>query len=432
MTVGGIGVSGPNDRVRETPDTVHGRLMEAASVYGRLLEGGHLAGYTFERAATHLEWLLEGDRWQKVGSGFDDVNVFMASIRFDDFRLLAEQRKRIARRIKELQPAVSQRQIADTLGVSHQTIGRDLDENGPHGPDKSEISNNDADLDDGAGPHGPPPVTSLISGTEAARLIEQQQATGTTRDGMAVHYSSDTPEWYTPSHIITAVVHGIAPAWGTSPDGVEFGTRYLWREAGADYPDGPEDERRCPYGVPGDRLWVREAWTADTDGRVAHAIDPESESQWWHEVPPMFRGAQNTGYLYYRADGAVVYGGEFLDQPWQHRTSSWVPTEDELEGRRWLPPIHMPRWASRITLEVAGVRVERLQDITEEDARAEGVHPIPGVMFEEFTAQARRRGMAGPLVYVFEEMWNELNVRRGYGWDSNPWVWVIEFKDGAQ
>lgn len=54
--------------------------------------------------------------------------------------------------------------------------------------------------------------------------------------------------------------HGITKCWGTSPDGFEFGEKYVWTESGPDYPDGPEDERRSPYGVPGERLWVRETW----------------------------------------------------------------------------------------------------------------------------------------------------------------------------
>jgi hypothetical protein len=93
--------------------------------YGRLLEGVHVAGYTFERACANLESLLIDDRWRKVGGGYDDVNKFLASIRFDEFRVLAEQRKRLAARIKALQPAASNRAIAGALGVDEKTIRRD-------------------------------------------------------------------------------------------------------------------------------------------------------------------------------------------------------------------------------------------------------------------------------------------------------------------
>jgi N6-adenosine-specific RNA methylase IME4 len=98
-------------------------LYEAAEAYGKLIEGLHIAGYTFERACANLEFLLEGDRW-KVGDLFANVNAFMESLRLGRFRQVAEERKRIIERIKELQPTVSNRQIARTLGVSDQTVGR--------------------------------------------------------------------------------------------------------------------------------------------------------------------------------------------------------------------------------------------------------------------------------------------------------------------
>jgi hypothetical protein len=78
--------------------------------------------------------------------------------------------------------------------------------------------------------------------------------------------------------------------------------------------------------------------------------------------------------------------------------------------------IFMPRWASRLTLEITAVRVERLKDITIEDAQAEGVTPL-GVEGDG------RRWRAS-----FRELWDSLNAKRGYGWDKNPWAWVISFK----
>jgi uncharacterized protein YhfF len=76
----------------------------------------------------------------------------------------------------------------------------------------------------------------------------------------------------------------------------------------------------------------------------------------------------------------------------------------------------MPRWASRITLEITGVRVERLQEITEENAMREG-DPAQGIIGTENTH-----------IDWFKVLWDSLNATRGYGWDTNPWVWVIEFK----
>lgn len=134
--------------------------------------------------------------------------------------------------------------------------------------------------------------------------------------------------------------------------------------------------KTCPYGQPGDRLWVRETW-ADS-----FASDDDSHN----------------GYVY-------------------------AATNHGPEPRRWRPSILMPRLASRITLEITGVRVERVQDITEEDAMVEGFKALH-VVFSH-----------GPSYRdTFIEYWNLLNAKRGYGWDANPFVWVIEFKrsEGAR
>jgi hypothetical protein len=100
----------------ETPDTVHGRLLESV----------HVSGYTFERACSELEWLLDKDRWKRVGGGYEDINAFMASIEasFSEFRPVAEKRRKIAKRLAELN--ASQRQTARLLGANETTIRRDL------------------------------------------------------------------------------------------------------------------------------------------------------------------------------------------------------------------------------------------------------------------------------------------------------------------
>jgi hypothetical protein len=80
----------------------------------------------------------------------------------------------------------------------------------------------------------------------------------------------------------------------------------------------------------------------------------------------------------------------------------------------------MPRWASRIQLEVTDVRVERVQDISEEDARAEGC--------EGFTDPNLPGSAIGSCEDEFKDLWNSINEKRGFGWDVNPWVWVVEFR----
>jgi hypothetical protein len=80
-----------------------------------------------------------------------------------------------------------------------------------------------------------------------------------------------------------------------------------------------------------------------------------------------------------------------------------------------VPPIHMPRWASRISLEITGVRVERVQDISEADALAEGV-------------DRTNTSLPGYATERFRRLWDSINAARGFGWEVNPWVWVIEFR----
>lgn len=126
----------------------------------------------------------------------------------------------------------------------------------------------------------------------------------------------------------------------------------------------------CPYGGIGDRLWVREAWApGNCDNALPRIGDP----------------------IIYGAD----YYGKSLEYPW--RSS-----------------LFMPRWASRINLEITGVRVERLKDITAEDCLKEGAGD-PGDSRLEVWEK-------------FIDLWDSLNARRGYGWDVNPLVWVIEYK----
>lgn len=159
-----------------------------------------------------------------------------------------------------------------------------------------------------------------------------------------------------------------------------------------------------PFGAPGDRLWVREAWTAELEWPVDPGEDPV---RWWHQVPAAFRGPKNVMHTFYRADGSAwdcAADGTKME-------TTWVPTVDDWEEVRWNASIHMPRWASRLTLEIIDVRVERLQDISEDDAVAEGVERL------ELTARSH-----------YHLLWNDINAKRGAGWALNPFVWVLEFR----
>jgi len=136
----------------------------------------------------------------------------------------------------------------------------------------------------------------------------------------------------------------------------------------------------CPYGQPGDRLWVREAWSIATG---------------------------NGHRIVYRADvGSAL----------------WPSTVETPSGRVWRPSTHMKRAQSRLTLEVTSVRVERVQSISEEDARAEGVSAGPSAALAETPIGVSARE-------AFADLWESINGERAdRSWSANPWVWCVGFK----
>ena len=150
----------------------------------------------------------------------------------------------------------------------------------------------------------------------------------------------------------------------------------------------------CPSGQVGDRLWVRESHSLLYGiAYTANISVPE----------PLFEVCKIT----YAADGVEK---EFcLEVP-----AFWIDTKNiypkEIPKKR--PSIHMPKWASRITLEITDVRVEKLQDITPSDAVSEGI---------------THRTMNCPKV-EFQWLWDSIYEKRSFGWDTNPWVWAITFK----
>lgn len=129
---------------------------------------------------------------------------------------------------------------------------------------------------------------------------------------------------------------------------------------------------QCPYGQEGDVLWVREAWTHECD----HCADA---------------ACGNIDHIWYRAK----------------------ESQQVAQSMKWRPSIFMPRWASRLSLKITSVRIERVQSITDGDARREGFRGGSQTM--------------GPR-FEFADTWNEINAARGYAWDDNPWVWVIGFE----
>jgi hypothetical protein len=158
--------------------------------------------------------------------------------------------------------------------------------------------------------------------------------------------------------------------------------------------------RVCPYGQVGDRLWVRETFRIFNSLNECSCYDDCACSS--HNGKPMYRADNND-------------------------------TES-----KWTPSIHMPRWASRITLEITDIRVERVQDISYADCLAEGMSPVPYLGDSSLTNEDIRNICVDA---TFKPLWDSINAKPGkmetdqgtidcpgYSWDANPWVWVIEFK----
>ncbi|EOW9163192.1 TPA: hypothetical protein AB5E57_001619 [Vibrio cholerae] len=147
----------------------------------------------------------------------------------------------------------------------------------------------------------------------------------------------------------------------------------------------------------GDLVWVRETW-----GVISHEFDENGNIKKWNPDRPSTQVKElklgkgyYTGHVIYRADGEMRWCNDF---------------EDEISA--WHPSIHMPREASRLTLKITDVRIERVQDITEADAIKEGVHP------------ASPSSLIWPYRTTFMELWDDLYK----SWCDNPYVWVIEFE----
>ncbi len=160
---------------------------------------------------------------------------------------------------------------------------------------------------------------------------------------------------------------------------------------------------KCPYGQVGDRLWVRETFKP---------FQP-------HHEEGIIRGYQ------YKADKSFNY----------------IPPLAEDEGclinkigsGKWKPSIHMPRAACRITLEIVNIKIERVQDITHDDALAEGIeHSLWEYSCEPYRNYNEPRMAPGrncsSARTSFYTLWNSINEKRGFSWNTNPWVWVVELK----
>lgn len=152
---------------------------------------------------------------------------------------------------------------------------------------------------------------------------------------------------------------------------------------------------QCRYGEPGDRLYVRETW---------HTDEPDLQ-----RARAMHEDVMSASPIYYRAD----------------------PSNDDA-GCIWRPSIHMPRWASRILLEITSTRVERLHEITEEDATAEGVFfevASRSAWHDYLRSTEHEVETVTSAVKSFQSLWSSINGEES--WEANPWVWVVNFRREA-
>jgi hypothetical protein len=180
-------------------------------------------------------------------------------------------------------------------------------------------------------------------------------------------------------------------------------TRRAWK---VQPPEGTQvafvpGQSRTPYGVPGDRLWVRETHgIVGVEGSGVHVAFAERMVDGKHLL-----------------DGD---GGYDIVRPGIEAVE-WA--EAHIDHERWRPSIFMPRWASRITLEITDVRVERLTNISDADAIAEGVERFTGIL-----GGNAKKCLAGGSIHIdrYARLWDSIN---GAGsWNTNPWVWVVEFR----
>lgn len=179
-------------------------------------------------------------------------------------------------------------------------------------------------------------------------------------------------------------------------------------------PDSAGKNLDCPYGQPGDRLWVRETW----QGPIMGGDEFENE---YRDDPAKF---QTPEHCFYAADGGSP--PEFVD------------ADDNLRCC-WRPSIHMPRWACRIVLEIVSVRVERLNEISDDDALAEGIQYEERIIETRYEAgqhievtvdmyhvDGKRSDAHYSAGECFQSLWESINGPES--WNANPWVWCITFR----
>lgn len=232
------------------PNTVHGQLLEAV----------HVSGYTANRAAAVLDWLLDDGRWKQVGDGFSDVNVFLASIDLTQFRLAADRRQKLAKKLKALE--ATNVATAKAIGVSEKTVRRDTEESANAESGVSEVA-----------------VQAESQDAESANAESLPVAAGS----MDVHYSSESVEWATPQDLFDQLdaEFGFRLDVCATPENAKCVRFFSLAEDGLSEAWEGNCWMNPPYGdaIP---AWVAKAHKSADDGATVVCLVPARvETAWW-------------------------------------------------------------------------------------------------------------------------------------------------------
>ncbi|HEB09833.1 MAG TPA: hypothetical protein ENI06_01310 [Spirochaetales bacterium] len=255
----------------ETPDSIHGRLLESA----------HISGYSFGRACRNLEWLIDEDRWKTVGQGFEDINDFLATIDLSHFKIAIEQRKQLSKKLAAIE--ATEREAARLLGVSAATSHRDrLASNEAKTDPISSVNEEEDDLASNEAKTDPPPPTQ--SGEKAEEVA-----------GKKAHRTQFTgeDEWYTPLEYIEAAREVMGDI-DLDPATSEFGQNRIKAKKHYTIENNGLDEEwqgrvwlNPPYSQPNIDIFIKKISKEYKAGNVKEAIiltHNHTDTGWFHRA----------------------------------------------------------------------------------------------------------------------------------------------------
>jgi len=267
---------------QELPDTVHGRLLEAV----------HISGYSFERACSELEWLLEEERWKRVGNGYDNVNTFIETLRFSGFKDAdaIERRVRIAEKLKELE--ASQRATARLLGVDESTVREDLGTRSPRAGNPANNTPEPAQTNGSEPSNAGNPAWFQGDGAAAAGAAEKAATPDEPKPNHRAQGTGEN-EWFTPLEYIAAaklVMGAIDLDPATHPDAqakIKARKYYTKREDGLRQQWAGRVWLNPPYSQPQIDDFVKKMVEQWAGGNISAAImltHNYTDTAWFHRA----------------------------------------------------------------------------------------------------------------------------------------------------